>query len=316
MMQTNISINKNSVTQSVILAVATFSSALTWTGLRGFLFGNAGWIMPVIGFFVVSIALSIGWLLMRSKTILLTNLIIILFGFLMVFGFNIVYLSAVLIALILFYYGSKESIEEKDLRIKIKPSKILKAGLPAFLTGIIILVSATYYFSPKSATEFEIPRPLFDSIMKAMPLPSFQADLLSLLKIPGLENVNIDELDLDLENIDLSSVKSILGQELGGGLNLDNLPIDDLSKSLMGSEAEQQDAIYLMVSSIVNDYTTRYANYFAIGMAVGLFFLLKTLSVPFMWLVIFLGWLVFKLLVCMGAIAIHEKSVLQEVIEL
>ncbi len=302
--------NKNRITESVILALATLLSAFAWTGLRGFLFSNGGWILPLIGFFIICVLLSLGWLLLKSKIILATTLIIILFGYFIAFGFSWVYLIVALVALGFFFYGSIQAIDERDVRIKVKASKILKVGLPSLLTGLILLTVTAHYFSPLSMTDFEIPRPLFDVIMKIMPFPSMQADLnsfLSGLDVNDLENINWEELeknDIHLEGFNLEKTGSMI-EEAGGLENmLKNLPLNP-----------SDDDMYEMINQIVHDYIEPYKKYLAIGWTVGLFFMLKTLSVPFMWLAIFFSWLIFKLLVLIGAIKIHEKSVLQEVIE-
>ena len=261
---------KNRITESTVLALATLLSAFVWSGLRGFLFSGGDWIFPLVGFLVLCVLLSLSWLLLRSRIVLVTTLAIILFGYFINFGFNWVYFSVIIIAFSLFFYGSGEAIDEKDVRVKVSASKIIKVGLPSLLTGFILLGVTAYYFSPMSATDFQLPRPLFDAIMKTVPLPSFRADL------PG-------ELG---QNIETTAP----------------LTADD-------------EVMYQMANQVVHDYVEPYKNYFAAGLAVGVFFLFKTLSVPFMWLVVFVSWLLYKLLVSLGAIKICEKSVLQEVIE-
>lgn len=267
---------KNRITESVILALATLISTFVWLSLKDFLFNQGGWVFPLLGFFIICILLSIGWLLIKSRIILFTTLAIILFGFFVAFGFNWIYFITGVIALILFFYGSCQTLDEKNLRIKIRVNKILKLGLPSFLTGLILLISVSYYFSPKSIKDFEVPRPLFDSIMEFMPMPQMGMDLTSLLQGLDLENLNLETQNLEMLT---------------------------------------QDGMYDLVNANINSFIEPYEQYLAIGLAVGLFFLLKTLSVPFMWIVIFISWLIFKILVKLEAIKIHEKSVLQEVIE-
>jgi len=85
--------------------------------------------------------------------------------------------------------------------------------------------------------------------------------------------------------------------------------------TLKGNETFQ-DIIYQAVNQQVNKYTQSYKEYFPLGLAVGIFFAIKVIGVPFMWLVILLSWAVFKILVSLGAIKIQEQAVLQEVIEI
>lgn len=250
--------------------------------------------MPLAGFFVICVLLGLSWFLVKSKIILGTTLAIILFGYFVAFGFNGIYLTVVLISLGAFFYGASQAIDERDVRIKVRVSKILKVGLPSLLTGLILLTVTAYYFSPMSMTEFEIPRPLFDVIMKAVPLPSMRGDLNSLLSDLNLEGLNLEDLDMENLEIDRTEMENAL--------------------QILPSQMSDDD-MYNMLNQIIHDYLEPYKKYFAVGVAVGIFFMLKTLSVPFMWLAIFFSWLIFKLLVFLGAIRIQEKSVLQEVIE-
>ncbi len=85
--------------------------------------------------------------------------------------------------------------------------------------------------------------------------------------------------------------------------------------SLLGEESIE-DAIYQTLNQEINKRSQPYKEYFPIGLSLGIFFAIKTISVPFMWLVILLSMLIFKILVFLGAVKIQERSVLKEVIEL
>lgn len=190
---------------------------------------------------------------------------------------------------------------EKDLRLKIKIGNILKQGLPAFFTGLVLLISVAYYFSPKSQISFQIPRPLFDSIMKVVPLP-FNNNTNQSLDLSGLESI----FKMPIKELDLSN------------FSIKDLPIGPVSPSLSeldGSEKEQKDEIYALINKIITDYTEEYKQYFVIGAAIGMFLTLKSISVIFMWLVILIGWLIFKILIILGIVKIQEQAALQEIIE-
>jgi len=82
------------------------------------------------------------------------------------------------------------------------------------------------------------------------------------------------------------------------------------------SDEEIRNFLYQTLNQQINKAGEPYKDYFPLGMAIGLFFILKGLSIPFGWIVIFLTWLIFKLLVSIGAVKIQEESVLKEVIEI
>lgn len=75
------------------------------------------------------------------------------------------------------------------------------------------------------------------------------------------------------------------------------------------------DMIYNKVNAEINKRSEIYEDYLLIGFAIGIFFALKVISIPFMWLVILISWMIFKILKVLNAIKIQEKSVLKEVIE-
>ncbi|MBL7155023.1 MAG: hypothetical protein ISS88_00765 [Candidatus Portnoybacteria bacterium] len=75
------------------------------------------------------------------------------------------------------------------------------------------------------------------------------------------------------------------------------------------------DMLYQAINQEINKYGQPYQQYFPLGLAMGIFFALKTIGFLFGWLVILLSWLIFKVLVSAGAIKIQEQAVLKEVIE-
>ncbi len=248
--------NKNNrITQSVVLGLTTLVAAATWVGLKSVLFESGSWIWPSLGFLILLIFLSLSWLLVKSRAILLTTLSIILICFFFSFGFKLEYLAALFIALLLFLFGSFRAIKEKKVRIKIQLDKILRKGLPFILTGLALVMATAYYFSPlalQRQSQITIPRPLFNVIIE---------------------------------------------------------PISELI-------TEQEDMLYQTINQEINKYSQPYQQYFPLGLAVGVFFALKTIGYLFMWLVILLSWLIFKALVSFGAIKIQEQAVLKEVIEI
>jgi len=248
--------NKNNrITQSVVLGLTTLVAAATWAGLKSILFESNSWIWPSLGFLILLIFLSLSWLLVKSKAILLTTLSIILICFFFSFGLKLEYLAALFIALLFFLLGSFRAVNEKKVRIKIQLDKILRKGLPFVLTGLALVMATAYYFSPLALQEqnqIKVPRPLFNIIIE---------------------------------------------------------PINGLT-------IEQEDLVYQAINQEINKRSQPYQQYFPLGLALGVFFALKTIGYFFMWLVILLSWLIFKALVSLGAIKIQEQAVLKEVIEI
>lgn len=79
---------------------------------------------------------------------------------------------------------------------------------------------------------------------------------------------------------------------------------------------EFTDMFYTTINYEINKRSAAYKEYLPIGFAIGIFFAIKVISILFMWLVIFISWVIFKLLISLNAIKMQEKSVLKEVIEI
>jgi len=85
-------------------------------------------------------------------------------------------------------------------------------------------------------------------------------------------------------------------------------PVDQIS--------EQQDTIYQAVNGEINKRSQVYKGFFPISLSIGIFFALKVVGIPFMWLAILLTTFIFRILIWTKAVHIQEKSVLKEVIEI
>lgn len=255
--------DKNRISQSIIVGLAAVMATAGWTGLKNLLFDGGGWIFPSVSFLILLIFLSLNCLLTRSKINLLITLAFVLVSFLFTFGINSGYLAILFIALLLFVFGFAQAVNEKKNRIKIQISKILRKGLPPVLTGLALIIAAVYYFSPlavQKQSEIKVPRPLFD----------------------------------------------VMSQPL----------IDMTQGASLGDDTEISNMVYEALNQGISRYTRAYGQYIPLGMAIGVFFAIKAVSILFMWIVILLSGLIFKFLVSLGAIKIHEKAVLQEVMEI
>jgi signal transduction histidine kinase len=272
-------IKNNRITQSVIIGLTTLVATAAWAGLENILSKTGSWVWPSFGFFILLIFLSLNWLLTKSKAILLITLFFILISFFFSFGLKLEYLAVFFVAFLLFYFGSQRAIDEKEARIKIGVVKILRRGLPFILTGLSLIIATAYYFSPLALTgqnEIIIPRPLFDRVIEPI-IVRFEQQL------------PINQISKQF-GISLEKEAGIANQEL-------------------------KDNLYQSLNQEINRQSQAYKQYFPLGLAAGLFFALKAIGIPFMWLIILLSWLIFKILVSLGAIKIQEQAVLKEVIE-
>jgi len=271
--------HKNRVTQSIIIGIVALLSAASWSGLKGVLYGYGSWTWPAYGFLVLLVALSLSWVLSKSRTILSITFAFALVSFLLIFGLRLEYLAALVVAVALFAIGSFRAVNEKEVRIKLHAHKVVRKGMPFVLTGLALLIASAYYFSPlaqQGQDQIKIPRPLFNIVIK-----------------PVLLTVE--------QELDASEIAEQFGITVEGTLT---------------ENKQLEEVLYLAVNAEINKYTRDYKEYFPLGLAVGMFLTIKAIGLFFGWLTILLSWLIFRLLVISGAVKIQEKAVLKEEIQI
>ena len=183
---------KNRITQSVIIGLTTLVATATWAGLEGVLSKSGNWILPIVGFFILLIFLSLNWLLTKSKIILLITLFFVLISFLFSFGFKLGYLALLFVVFLIFFFASERVFNEKNIRIKIDVIRILRRGLPLIITGLCLIIAVAYHFSPlafQGQNQIVVPRPIFDKI--ASPIIGNIEKQLPILQFSPLEEDNI-----------------------------------------------------------------------------------------------------------------------------
>jgi len=186
------SMHKNRVTQSVIIGIVALLSAASWSGLKDVLYSGGSWIWPAYGFLILLVALSLSWILSKSRTILSITFAFALVSFLLIFGLKLEYLAALVVAVALFAIGSFRAVNEKEVRIKLHAHKVVRRGMPFVLTGLALLIASAYYFSPlaqQGQNQLKIPRPLFNIAIKPVFLTVGQE-----LDTPGAENEQLEEV--------------------------------------------------------------------------------------------------------------------------
>lgn len=163
--------SKNYLIQIIFLILITALSVLSWHWLKNTLNNNTAWFWPIGGFFVLSLLLGLDWLIIKPQLFLNIAFGLIALSFFFSLNFKLVYLGALFIAFLCFISGSRQAIKEKNLLVKIKVNRILKRGLPPFITGICLVASLIFFFSPLSAKnqiQINIPKPLFNVLIKPL----------------------------------------------------------------------------------------------------------------------------------------------------
>ncbi len=156
----------------VICAISVVTAIISWNFLFNSLYGLeegwAGiWIKPMISFLILGVMLGLTSLLIESKKILIPTFLLTIFSFFLVFHFNKYVLLGLVLFLGLLWLGCRRIKDEAEVRLKIRIGRILQKGLPLILTGLIIVVSVAYCFTPSAQKiEIKIPPKLFEIIQK------------------------------------------------------------------------------------------------------------------------------------------------------
>jgi len=233
------------------------------------------WISGAILFVVWGIALCLAMLLIDDKRILYGSFIITLALFYIFFNNHPIYYLIVLVLLFLaFLSASKKVRKEEKIQVSLDFWRIWKRGLPILITGLILVISLVYYFSPNLMEmrqfEFKISRGSFDLIIK--PLGNLISE-----RLP-------EGMDLDANaNLFLSSQEK---QDLKNKYGVIIEPNDT-----------GKDVLYKLVSYQLNNVTGPYRKFIPFGLMVGLFIVLKIVSILYVALVVLFSWLVLKLLI-------------------
>ena len=125
-----------------------------------------------------------------------------------------------------------------------------------------------------------------------------------------LENQNQIKIPRPLFDIIIQPITGTIGEQLP------SFQVSEQFGLILEDDQDLQDALYQAVNREITKFGQPYQEYFPLGLAIGVFLALRTIAIPFMWLIILLSWLIFKALVSFKAIKIQEKAVLKQVIEI
>ena len=233
------------------------------------------WISGAILFVVWGIALCLAMLLIDDKRILYGSFIITLALFYIFFNNHPIYYLIVLVLLFLgFLSASKKVRKEEKIQVSLDFWRIWKRGLPILITGLILVISLVYYFSPNlmemKQFEFKVSRGSFNLIIK--PLSNLISE-----RLP-------EGMDLD------ASARQFLPQSQIKELK-------DKYGIIVEANDTGKDVLYKLVDYQLNNVTGPYRKFIPFGLVIGLFIVLKIVSILYVALVILFSWLVLKLLI-------------------
>ena len=260
-------------------AVVILLGVFSWWFLKYvFYIGNLTlgcWISGAILFIIWGIALCLAMLLIDDKRILYGSFAITLALFYIFFNNHPIYYLIVLVLLFLgFLSASRKVRKEEKTQANLDFWKIWKRGLPILITGLILVISLVYYFSPNLMEmrqfEFKISRNAFDVVIG--PLSKLISE-----RLP--EGMSLDaNANLFLRAEEKQDLKNKYGV-------------------IIEANDTGKDVLYKLVDYQLNNVTGPYRKFIPFGLVVGLFIVLKIVSILYVALVILFSWLVLKLLI-------------------
>jgi hypothetical protein len=280
--------------QLVLGAVVILLGVFSWWFLKYvFYIGNLTlgcWILGIILLIVWGISLCLAMLLIDKKAILYGSFAITLILFYIFFNNHPIYYLIVLILLFLaFLVGSRKIKKEEEVQVNLNFWRIWKRGLPLLITALILVIAMVYYFSPSLMEirqfEFKIPRSAFDVVIGPL---------------SGLISERLPEnMDLDM------NVNNILGWE-------EKQDLKNRYGIIVEPNDTGKDVLYKLVDYQLNNVTGPYRKFIPFGLAIGLFIVLKIVSIIYVALVIMFSYLLLKILLATGFI---NKEIVKKEVE-
>lgn len=168
----------------------------------------------IVGLLFWGIVICVGILFVDKKFLYLAFILSLLSFFIFFHGaevgpgqFRVAFYYFIIMVLIFltFLIYRKRIQYEKKVRIKMHFWRILKRGLPLMFTAVCLLIALAYYFSPSSGevfakTEFQIPRSLFDTLLKP-----FSGLIQSRLPADVIGDENLNDVLYELVNSQIKS---------------------------------------------------------------------------------------------------------------
>lgn len=313
--------NKNQLTQSIIVSLVTLVASVNWYFLKQTLnsISAVSWMWSILISIVFFALIGISWFLVNSKMIVFMTSLVVVVSYLLVFGFSLLYLVVAAVCLFIIYFASSLSIREKNERKRVNFSRVFYTGMPIVVVAIAMMVSVAYYYSPQvtnlkngiSASSGGYLNDITESVVgggesqegfnPAMTVNDF------LMQFIGDDEVEMNSIlkeilrlkDSDLANATLNTLRDSVSKGIGVPLHGNERLLDLIANIVMSK-----------ISIFVKDYYV----IFSIVLPMGLFFAIKFLGTFILWFSLFIAWIVFKILIQTGAIVIEIEKEPVEVI--
>ena len=279
-MENSNGVNKKIIVHSALGVLILVFSFLFWATLTNALSDSPDWIVRSIWSLVFLMALGICaglFFLVESDELFLYGMpAAIILPVLVFLKPGLATMLVLAGAIIFFILAAYRSHFEKTLRIKFISGIILRKGLAPMITGLALLVTLLFYFTPFTQSlggNISVPRPLFDAI--AGPA----ADLALNISLPS--------------GADLKSVPEFEKQKAGA-----------------------LDKVYLSMNEELSTAGKSFKKWIPLGVSVSLFFAFKVIGTFLSWAMMLFTWLIFRALLWSGVVKINKVAAEREILEI
>ncbi len=255
-------------------------------------------------------------LIKKRKNFIILAIILSLLPFAF-FEKNVYLLCAGLILFLALFFGGQRIRKEKKKNIKFSFWEVNRRGISLCLTGLAVMIAVIFAFSPTAyRLKVEIPRSFTETIF------GLSEDMI-VRKFPGYyQNMKIDEFlsmifieQLNAASSDTSYLsESVIKQKKAEYLQTQK---ENLSESL-GVEIRDgesiKDIFHLLINMQFWKYNQNYPGYIPIVLIFIGFTVIKSLALFLKPIIIFSGWVLFKILTAFRFIVIKKKIVKKEIV--
>lgn len=253
------------------------------------------WIWGIVLFTLLGVALCLAMLLIDNKKILFGSFTLTAASFFVFFNNELFYyFVAILILILMFIVANKKIRKEEKVQVSLDFWRIWKRGLPCLITILCLIIALVYYFSPEpekfQQKEIQISRNNFNFILKP------------------LEGLILEKLPKEIGDLNAEAIKLLDEEEINDLKNKYNIEVrkDDTIK----------DVLYKLVNFQFSSGSSPYKKFIPFGLAIGLFFSLKLISLIVVPIIIGLSWLILKLLIVLNFVKIEKETKEVETIKL
>jgi hypothetical protein len=150
---------KHPFVQYILAIVIIILAFFSWYFLSGVVKdGQSGsWILPIIFFSLLFVALDLGAVLITEKLIVY-SLVPLSFLLSLVFAFDLIHILVILISALIVILGFNRVRKRLDLFVKMNVYQALSVGGTLFVLGITLVISSQYFAEAKYASPQEIVR--------------------------------------------------------------------------------------------------------------------------------------------------------------